>query len=349
MSTNDVLIRPVGSWGHITLNRPRALNALSYPMCCAIDDALATFASDPAIIGVLIDGEGERGFCAGGDIRALYDAARDGNVDAIATFFAREYRLNARIASFPKPYVALMDGITMGGGVGLSAHGSHRVVTERTTLAMPEVGIGFIPDVGASYLLGRAPDNLGIHIALTAMRLTAADALAIDLADDHVASASLDQLRRDLLEITHPGEIGALLRRYATPPGASALIAQTSWIAQCYAFESTADILKALRASGPAASEAASIITRQSPTSVRLALRALREARRLGSLEPCLALEYRIALRRVRSHDFIEGIRSAVVDKDRNPQWNPKGLSELDDAALDGYFASLGTEELRFN
>ncbi len=349
MSEVDVLIRTTGAWGHITLDRPRALNALSYPMCCAIDDALTRFATDPAIIGVLIDGAGERGFCAGGDIRALYDAARTGNADDSAVFFAREYRLNARIAAFPKPYVALMDGITMGGGVGLSAHGSHRVVTERTVLAMPEVGIGFIPDVGSTFLLGRVPDNLGLHVALTAMRLSAADALAIDLADHHVPSAALEALRHDLFATTTQGAVDAVLHRHATPAGDSALLAHSAWIAPCYQPDAITDIMAALRAAGPAGNEAAAVIARQSPTSVRLALRALREARRLGRLEPCLAQEYRIALRCTRSHDFIEGVRAAVVDKDRNPQWRPAGFDAIEAATLETYFASLGAAELQFD
>jgi enoyl-CoA hydratase len=346
---SDVLIGRTGAWGHITLDRPRALNALSYTMCCAIDDALASFATDPAIIGVLIDGAGERGFCAGGDIRALHDAARAGRTDDIAVFFAREYRLNARIAAFPKPYVALMDGITMGGGVGLSAHGSHRVVTERTVLAMPEVGIGFIPDVGATFLLGLVADHLGVHVALTAMRLNAADALAIDLADHHVPSTSLDHLRRDLFATTTQAAVDPVLRTHATPPGDSPLLAQRPWIAEAYRSGSIAEILHTLRRSGPEAAATAAIIERQSPTSICLTLRALHNARAWNRLEPCLAQEYRVALRCTRAHDFIEGVRAAVVDKDRAPKWQPAGFDEIDDATIDTYFAPLGAAELDFD
>ena len=343
----DVLIRVHGRWGHITLNRPRALNALTYPMCCAIDDTLAAWASDDAIIGVLIDGAGERGFCAGGDIRALYEAARAGDVDPAAIFFAREYRLNARIARFPKPYVALMDGITMGGGVGLSAHGLHRVATERTTLAMPEVGIGFILDIGGTFLLGRAPDELGTHAALTAMRMSGADAIAIGLADHYVPSNQLADLRTALLAADSTDAIAMILLKAAHEPPPSALAAARDWVTPCYLHDSVEAILAALDACRiDAAREAAATIRAQSPTSIKLTLRALRAARRLGVLESCLDQEYRIALRCVRGHDFIEGVRAAVVDKDRNPRWLPATLEAVNDASLDTYFASLGAAEL---
>lgn len=349
MDTPDVLIRTAGRWGHITLNRPRALNALSYAMCCAIDDGLAAWRRDAAIIGVLIDGAGERGFCAGGDIRALYHAAIGGEAASSDIFFAREYRLNARIAEFPKPYVALMDGITMGGGVGLSAHGSHRIVTEQTSLAMPEVGIGFIPDVGATHLLGRVPDHLGTHVALTAMRLSAADALAINLADHQIPASRLDDLRRDIFAANTITELDPILHRYAIPPEPSALLAQRDWIKDCYQYDSITEILGHLRTAGPAAAAAAATIAAQSPTAVRLALRALRQARAFGALEPCLQQEYRLAVRCTRAHDFIEGVRAAVVDKDRNPQWQPRSDHEIDDAMIDHYFAPLGAAELRFD
>ncbi|HQT84864.1 MAG: 3-hydroxyisobutyryl-CoA hydrolase [Acidiphilium sp. 37-64-53] len=349
MDAPDVLIRTEGRWGHITLNRPRALNALSYEMCCAIDDALAAWRSDATIIGVLIDGAGERGFCAGGDIRALYQAAIGGDAASSDIFFAREYRLNARIANFPKPYVALMDGITMGGGVGLSAHGSHRIVTERTILAMPEVGIGFIPDVGATHLLGRVPDQLGTHVALTAMRLSPADALAIDLADHQIPASRLDDLRQDIFASDTITELDPIIHRYATLPAPSALLAQRAWIKKCYQRESITEILHHLGTAGPAAAAAATIIAAQSPTAVRLALRALREARAFGTLEPCLQQEYRLAVRCTRAHDFIEGVRAAVVDKDRNPQWQPRSDHDIDDATIDEYFAPLGAAELQFD
>lgn len=343
----DVLIRVAGRWGHITLNRPRALNALTDAMCDAISDALGTWAHDDAIAGVLIDGAGERAFCAGGDIRALYEASRTGDYARPAAFFAREYRLNARIARFPKPYVALMDGITMGGGVGLSAHGAYRVATERTTLAMPEVGIGFFPDVGATFLLGRVPDELGVHVALTAGRLSGADAIAIDLADFYVPSVRLDDLRDALLNSRSADAAKGILAGAAETPPPGALAVMRSWITKCYDHGSVEAILAALDASGiDAAREAAAAIRQQSPFAVKLSLRALRTARRIAVLEPCLDQEYRLALRGIRTHDFIEGVRAAVVDKDRNPRWSPATLDAVDDAAVGACFESLGDAEL---
>ncbi|MDD2877296.1 MAG: enoyl-CoA hydratase/isomerase family protein [Acidiphilium sp.] len=348
MSDSDVLIRIVGQWGHITLNRPRALNALTFAMCNAIDDALAAWTRDSGVLGVLIDGAGERGFCAGADIRALYDAIRKGEVAQADVFFAREYRLNARIAKFPKPYIALMDGLTMGGGVGLSAHGSHRVVSERTVLAMPEVGIGFIPDVGATYLLGRVPDNLGTHAALTAMRLTGADSIAIGLADYYVPGQLLDDLRQRVLTAPSADHAVAALRACATAPPASALLEQRGWTQSCYDHASIDDILVALGNGGEAAHMARTVIAAQSPTAIKLTLRALRAGRGYNAVEPCLQQEYRVALRCMRAPDFTEGVRAAVVDKDRTPHWQPDSLAQVDEATLDRYFAPLGAAELLF-
>lgn len=349
MSEAEVRIRIVGRWGHITLDRPRALNALSYSMACAIDDALVAWHADEAVIGVLIDGAGERGFCAGGDIRALYELVRAGDGAQASVFFAREYRLNARIARFGKPYVALMDGIVMGGGVGLSAHGSHRIVTERTALAMPEVGIGFIPDIGATWLLGRVAGDLGTHVALTAARLGGADAIALGVADRMVASAGLDDLRRAVLESGSVAEAEAAIEQAAMVPGSGSLQAQSGWIATCYGHDRIEEIMAALAQGGVEARAAAEVIALQSPTSVMLTLRALRAARLYGALEPCLRQEYRVALACLRGHDFVEGVRAAVVDKDRAPRWQPAAFAEVSEAALDGSFAPLGDDDLTFD
>ncbi len=209
--TADVLLRTEGRAGFVTLNRPRALNALTHAMVLAVDEALTAWEHDPAVETVVIDGAGERGLCAGGDIRAIHDDARAGGT-ASAAFWRDEYRLNARIARYPKPYVALMDGIVMGGGVGISAHGSHRVVTERSRVAMPETGIGFVPDVGGTYLLGRAPGELGTHLALTGTPVGAADAILAGLADRYVPAAGLPALADDLTRLP-AGEASP-----ATPP-----------------------------------------------------------------------------------------------------------------------------------
>ena len=343
----SLLVRRQGAWGHLTLDRPRTLNALTGAMCSEFEAALQEFAADPAIFGVLLDAVGDRAFCAGGDIRALHDMARTGDIAAAGRFFAAEYRLNARIARYPKPYVALMDGLTMGGGVGISAHGRHRVVTERTMLAMPEVGIGLIPDVGATWLLGRVPSGLGLHVALTALRLNAADAIGIDLADLFVETAKLPALRDAIFASTTALEFRRTLAasRGVPPPGT--LLAAKSWIAPCYVHDSVEAILAALdRHENPDARAAATVMRAQSPTSLKLTLRALRAAPELGALEPCLDQEYRLALRCVAAPDFAEGVRAAVIDKDRAPRWSPTRLEEVDATMLDAYFAGLGDAEL---
>lgn len=339
--TDDVLVRVERGIGLITLNRPKALNALTLPMILAIDAALAAWARNPAVRLVLLDGAGERGLCAGGDIRALYDAALAGDITVPETFFRAEYRLNARIARFGKPYVAFMDGIVMGGGIGLSAHGSHRVVTERSRLAMPETGIGFMPDVGATWLLGRAPGQLGLHMALTAGQMAAADAITLGLADTHVPSDRLPALAAALADSADAAEVSACLEAHATPPSPGHLAEAEGWIARCYAAEDMEQIRDALGAQPePLARQAEAAIAGKSPSSLKLTLRAIREAPGLGSLEACLEQEYRLALACMPHHDFREGVRAAVIDKDRAPRWSPSALEAVTPAMIDEFFSA---------
>lgn len=345
--TQDVEIRTERAVGRISLNRPRALNALTHDMEVAIDAALRRWADDPAVAFILVEGRGERGLCAGGDIRALYDAARAGAARMAFPFFGDEYRMNAHIANFPKPFVALMDGIVMGGGVGISAHGSHRIVTERTVLAMPEVNIGFVPDVGATFLLGRMPGNTGIHAALTAHRLTGGDAIACGLADHYVESRHLPALIAALAEATDAAGVDAAIAQFATTPPASALLAARTWIDDCYRPETAEAILAALEAhADPAARAAAAAIRKASPTSVKLSLRLVRAARGDTKVETSIDREFRVAVRCAAAPDFVEGVRAQLVDKDRNPRWQPATLDGVDDAALDACFAPLGKDEL---
>jgi len=342
-ATTDVLVRVTGRIGRITLNRPRALNALTHVMVRVIDAALVEWAAEEHVIAVLIDGAGERGLCAGGDIRSLYDAAYAKNFEEPARFFTDEYRMNARIAEYPKPHIALMDGIVMGGGIGVSAHGNRRIVTDRAMLSMPEVGIGMIPDVGGTFLLGGAPDELGTHAALTAMRLTGADALVVGLADQMVASHSLPSLIEAIEAAGSVASIDAVLAAAMITPKVSALERARIWISKCYQGIDAEAVLAALEASPePAAHEAASAIRRQSPIAVKVTLRALREARADHVLRSCLHREFRLAMRCMASHDFIEGVRAAVVDKDRNPRWRPARLEEVEPAMVDRYFAPFG-------
>ena len=345
--SGDVEIGVARGIGRIVLNRPRALNALTHDMEVAIDEALTCWAQDSAVRLVLIEGRGERGFCAGGDIRALYDAAREGRAGLAYLFFGDEYRMHAHIANYPKPYVALMDGIVMGGGVGLSAHGSHRIVTETTMLAMPEVGIGFVPDIGGSYLYGHMPGETGVHAGMTGARLSGADAIYGGLADHFVKSERLHDLVEALAGADGHQEVTARIRRFAETPPDSALAAARDWIDRCYAKPTTEAILAALDAEeGDGPKAAAATIRKVSPLSVKLTLRLVREAKRDRRVEPAIDREYRVAVRCVAGHDFVEGVRAQIVEKDRNPRWNPATLEAVSDSDVESYFASLGDKEL---
>ncbi|WP_327242055.1 enoyl-CoA hydratase/isomerase family protein [Streptomyces sp. NBC_01320] len=344
ITDDSVLVEVRGRTGYLTLNRPKALNALSHIMARRIDDALTAWETDPRIDTVVISGAGERGLCAGGDIRSIHDDARSGGM-ASADFWYDEYRLNARIARYPKPYVALMDGIVMGGGVGISAHGSVRVATERSRIAMPETGIGFVPDVGGTYLLSRAPGELGTHLALTGAPIGAADARLCGLVDCFVPSQRLPDLVAALSYTPANEAVG----RYAAEPPPGELADQRDWIDECYAADTVEEIVRRLLDTGVAAAkEAAGTIHTKSPTAVKVTLAALRSARELDSLERALEQEYRIACAALSSPDLVEGIRAQVIDKDRDPHWSPRTLAEVTDADVARFFRPLGRHDLSF-
>ncbi|MGW1846374.1 enoyl-CoA hydratase/isomerase family protein [Streptomyces sp. NPDC001966] len=341
-----VLLHTEGRVRHITLNRPRALNALNHAMVARVTEALVDAEHDESVTAVLITGAGERGLCAGGDIRSIYEDARAGG-SASLDFWRDEYRLNARIARFPKPYVAIMDGIVMGGGVGVSAHGDIRVVTERSRVAMPETGIGFVPDVGGTHLLGAAPGELGTHLALTAEAVGAGDALLCGLADHFVPSQRLAELTADLAGCGTAAEIEGTVRHHASPAPEGELAAHREWIDSCYREASVEEIIDRLDSSGiPAAKQAAETILTKSPTSLKVTLSTLRRARRLGSLEAVLDQEYRTSCTAFTRPDFVEGVRAQIVDKDRDPHWSPADLAEVTDADVALFFAPLGDREL---
>ncbi len=337
--TDEVLVRVECGVGFLTLNRPKAINSLNQNMVTAIDAALAKWANDDDVRAVVVNGAGERGLCAGGDVVAIYHSATAADPEA-RRFWFDEYRLNARIGRYPKPYVALMDGIVMGGGVGVSAHGSVRVVTETSKIAMPEVGIGFIPDVGGSYLLSRAPGLLGLHAALTGAPFNGPDAIAMGFADHYVPRADLEPFTA--MVVAEGPE--AAVTAFAQEPPASPLAAQRDWIDECFAGDTVADILAALRArgEGPAAlsaAHAANLISTRSPIALAVTLAAVRRAATLDTLEEVLVQEYRVSCASLRSHDLVEGIRAQLVDKDRNPQWSPSTLAAVTEQDVDAYFA----------
>lgn len=339
----EVLLRREGRLGHIVLNRPRALNALTHDMVRRIAGALDAWELDDRVSAVLITGAGERGLCAGGDIRAIRQAAVSGEPQLAEDFWRDEYHLNARIARYPKPYVAVMDGIVMGGGVGVSAHGSVRIVTERTKVAMPETGIGFVPDVGGIYLLSRSRGELGTHIALTAGTVGAGDALLCGLADHYLPAERLPLLIAYLAELPVPQ---ALAKHTGTAPQ-GVLAEQLDWIDACYAADTVEEILRRLAADGrQAAKEAAEQIAAKSPTAVKATLAALRRARSLDTLEEVLDQEFRTSCAALAGPDLAEGIRAQVIDKDRNPRWDPPTLADVTDEAVARFFAPLGEREL---
>ena len=335
-----VLVERRGRLGVLTLNRPRAINALDTRMVGIVTDALAAWAEDDAVATVLVTGAGERGLCAGGDVVTLARAAQAGDLGIPARFWQAEYAMNAGVARFPKPYVAVMDGIVLGGGVGISAHGSHRIVTERTRLGMPETGIGFVPDVGGTRLLAHAPGELGTHLGLTGEQVTGADAIALGLADAFVPSERL----ADLTAALETEDADAAIAAVAEPAPASALLAERAWIDPAYAGDDLAAILDRLAAGPDPARAAAATLARRSPTALAITLRALRAAAHEASLEEALRREYRVSMHALVLPDFAEGIRAQLVDKDRAPRWSPAAVAAVDPAVVAAAFDPVDPE-----
>lgn len=336
---DTVLHEVVDRVGRLTLNRPRAINSLNDEMVVEMLRVLDEWADDPALRAVWVEGAGDKGLCAGGDVVALRRSVLDGDVESVLGFWEREYALNARIASYPKPYVVWMDGVVMGGGVGVSAHGSHRIVTERTKLAMPETIIGFFPDVGGLWFLSRAPGELGTHMALTGLPVNGADAVLLGVADAQVTSRAKDTVLADLAsglsgEPRDPREpmqwsIPSLNVEGVDLPEPS-LAQHREWIEQCYAGDDPAAIVDRLtRHTHPSAREAAATIEQRSPHSVAVTLAALRRASAL-SVDEVLAQDQRLGRAFAGHPDFAEGIRALLVDKDRSPHWADAHLADVD-------------------
>lgn len=334
----DIAIRTEGRAGRITLTRPQALNALSHAMANAIADALDAWRDDPAVDLVLIDGEGPRAFCAGGDIVETWRAGRVGDFASGRRFWADEYRMNARIADYPKRYVAFMHGYTMGGGVGVSGHGSHRIVCETTQVAMPECGIGLIPDVGGTYLLSRAPGHLGEYLGLTSARMSPGDAIYAGFADSFVPEAAWPELKAALIQTGDPGVIPA------HPAPEAALAARQEAIDDAFEGADLASIVARLEASDWG-HEVLKALRRNSPLSMAATLALVRAARRAPGIAPALRREFRFSWRAADMGDLLEGIRAQVIDKDRNPTWRDDldGVRPDDVAAM---LAPLGQDEL---
>jgi enoyl-CoA hydratase len=344
----DVIVRAHGALRRLTLNRPKALNAITLGMSVTMTEMMRGFATDPAVGAVMLDGAGERGFCAGGDIRAIYDAAKSGD-PLPQKFWAVEYQLNVMIARFTKPVIAIMDGVVMGGGIGLAGHAAHRVVTERSQVAMPEVGIGFFPDIGASFPLARAPGFTGTYLALTGERMNAADAIYAGLGDIHISSTKLGEIPDALANCRTPDDVRARLEALSTAPPAGRLAGGREWIDACFGANTVEEIFARLTASTAEGAQAAlAAMKKASPTSLKITLRNMRDAAKFTRIEECFVQDYRIAVACVAGHDMIEGIRAAIVDKDRKPAWRPDAIEKVTPEIVDRHFRSVGALELKF-
>ena len=352
LSSEEIVFAREGGLARITLNRPKALNALNLNMAERAIAQLADWAEDPEVAAVIIDGVGETAFCAGGDIRAIYSSAT-GDGRHAADFFRAEYTLNRAIFHFPKPYLALIDGITMGGGVGLSVHGSHRVATERTKLAMPETGIGLFPDVGASYVLPRLPGRLGLYIGLTGARLSAADCLATGLATHYLPHEKLLALTGAVAAADWTsdasGHADEVLARFATDPGPSTLLENEAEIDRCFAGDSVEEILSALEADGSDwAERTLAQLSGRSPSSLKITFEAYRRGAKMD-FDDVMVMEYRLSQACVAGHDFPEGIRAVIIDKDNKPDWRPATLAEVGEEALARSFGPQSVSDLSFD
>jgi len=340
LAISELIVERRGRVGTLTLNRPEAINALTAGMIAAMTDALDAWRDDDAITTVVLRGAGERGLCAGGDIVAVHREILAGG-SANADLWRAEYELNAMIHRYPKHYVAIQDGLVLGGGIGISAHGSIRVVTETSQLGMPETAIGFVPDVGGTWLLGRAPGELGTHLLLSGETVAAADAIQVGLADHFIPRGRLDAFVDALAETAAE----SVVHLFAEPPPLGTLRAAVPWVDRAYAADDVPAIVAGLaEEAAPDAAAAREQLLRRSPTALVATLAAVRRARELPDLESALDQDYRVSLRFQHEPDFIEGIRAQVIDKDRRPRWRPAQLADVDPARVEGFFAPLETE-----
>lgn len=341
---DEIICERQGSSGLIVLDRPKALNALTPAMVGRMKEALEAWAGDPGVIRVVVASSSEKAFCAGGDVRLMHDWGRAGRKEEAKAFWREEYRLNALIHRYPKPYISLIDGIVMGGGVGISLHGSYRVASERYLFAMPEVGIGFFPDVGATYALPRLPGRTGMYLALTGERLSLADAVGLGLVTHPVRSGSIESIRRKLLS----GEpMDRTLSDERLDPGPGALQAHRGLIDECFAADGVVAILESLDRHGSEfAARTAATIRTKSPTSLNLAFQQMRRGGLL-SFEEAVRTEFRIVSRIIDGHDFYEGVRTTLIDKGAHPAWKPNALERIDSLEIERYFSDLGADELK--
>lgn len=343
MTEPEVLIRVENGVGRITLNRPRALNALNRVMCEIMTEALLAWHEDASVRCVLIDHAGERGFCAGGDIRMIAESGAGDAVEAKA-FFLTEYRLNHLMVVYPKPLVAVMDGIVMGGGVGISDPAPFRIVTERTLYAMPETGIGLFPDVGGGWFLPRMPGETGIWLALTGARIKAPDCLPLEVGTHFIPGEQIEAFKAALIQSDESP--GGVVSRFATDPGTSPLDPYREAMDRCFAFDTVEAIFAALEAERTDWAQAQlKMLRTKSPQSLKVSLRQMRAGAKMADFADVMTMEYALGGRVVRTHDFQEGVRSVIIDKDNDPHWKPATLDGVTEVMLDGFFAPLPPAE----
>ena len=347
MIDEEVFFEVKESLGLITLNRPKALNALTLSMVRKIHPKLKEWENDSSIKYVLIKAQGEKAFCAGGDIRALHDWGKNNEDEAIG-FYREEYTLNQYIKRYPKPYISLVNGIVMGGGVGLSVHGSHRIAGENYSFAMPETGIGLFPDVGGSFFLSRLKYEAGTYLALTGSRIKAADAIFLQTATNFVKSENFSSIINDLSKGERdPGDI---ITSYSSSPDEKSEFEMISdFSLKNFKGNTIEEIIDNLKNNNSdLATKILSIIGTKSPTSLKVALRSLQLGRK-NSFEDCMKMEFRMVNKVMNDHDFYEGVRALIIDKDNKPSWSPKSIEDVEDDFVDEFFHSLNENELKFN
>lgn len=349
MSDNEICCEKLGFCGVVTLNRPEALNALNLNMISGLNAALDLWEHDPDVKSVIVKSASDRAFCSGADIKSLYELGNAGRYTEQLDFLAQEYRLNRKIATYPKPYIALINGIVMGGGVGISIHGTHRIAGDAYSFAMPETGIGFIPDVGASYFLPRLPGKLGTYLGLTGARLSAGDAIAFGAATAFVPADRFEALLQNLIK----GEAAELaIKSVETEPPISELMGLRHFVDGCFAPQKLETILEDIDDAGYGGSMFAlntyETILSRSPLSLALTLKMLELGAGLD-LDAALQLEYRIAAHCFKGHDFYEGVRAALVERSSDPHWAPASIEALRQQDIEPYFESLGDAELTFS
>lgn len=343
---NEVLSHVEAAIGWITLNRPKALNSLSYNMIRQLTQILTEWSTNAEVKAVVVQGEGEKAFCAGGDVRAAYMAKQQGNLEPLEGFFREEYALNALIHEYPKPYITVLDGIAMGGGLGISFNSPHAVLTDRSILAMPETAIGFFPDVGATWFLSNAPDSIGIYWAMTGNRFTGADTLYAGLGSTYLPSGQVSEL---IAALKTSDNVTATLRKFNQPPAEIPVQLLEEEIHYHFNRSSVSEIIASLEsADSEFAEDTLRILRSRSPLSVHIAFEQLRNIGRSASFRQRMQREFRLSQRFMNGHDFFEGVRAVLVDKDQNPQWQPACLEDVTPKQVQDYFAPLSVSELEF-